>query len=396
MQEYDSKIRPLDQSIPCDALAGFRVVELTNYVAAPMCGRMLEDYGAEVIKIERPSGDTWRAFGGPPDENEKPLFDVLNSGKKSVVLNLKDPAEKEKLFKLLETADVFLTNSRMPALKKLGIDPETLREKFPSLVYGLITGYGIEGKDKDEPGFDSVSFWGRGGFLKGLSFTDFNHPIQYPVGVGDSITGSMLVSGILAALLKRSRTGKGDFVTISLLGAALWCLNVMVPMTQPKYGLKYPFSMAEANPWAYSYQCADGEWLQIGIMEYARYVPLMAEALGVPDLTHDPRFADEASAAANRVELIEIFERQFKTKTCAEWLELFKPLDIVCCYLPDIADVIKDEQAWANGNLQQFTMPSGNTCVMSCPPVRFGSTGSMKSKFGPRLGEHTEEVLDGL
>jgi len=181
-----------------------------------------------------------------------------------------------------------------------------------------------------------------------------------------------------------------------LLGTAIWCLNTMVLLAQPKYGQKYPFALAEANPWGNSYQCADGEWLQIAIMEYARYVPLLMEALGVPEMINDLRFADEASAAINRKELIEIFERQFKTKNCAEWLKILKTLDIVCCPLPHFADIIKDEQAWANGNLQQFTMPSGNTCVMPCPPVRFGSTGSMKSKFGPRLGEHTEEVLDGL
>lgn len=400
MQNENTGILPINESIPCDALAGVRVVELTNYVAAPMCGRMLADYGAEVIKIERPTGDNWRTFGETSavgaTEDVNPHFDILNSGKKSVVLNLKDPTERDKLFKLLETADVFLTNTRLPALEKMGIGPDTLRERFPSLVYALITGYGIDGKEKDEPGFDSVSFWSRSGFMRDMPFSDFNHPMSIPVAVGDSITGETLLTGILAALLKQSRTGKGDFVTVSLLGAAIWAMNTMVLMAQPKYGQKFPFSRYERNPYACCYECADGEWLQIGIMDYLRYVPPLMEALGVPEMKDDPRFADELTAMKYREEFIRIFETQIKTKTCAEWLEIIKPLDIVCCRLPHISEVSQDEQAWANGNLEQFALRNGDTCVMPCPPVRFGSTGTMRSTYGPRLGEHTEEVLNSL
>ena len=400
MQNYSGKICPIDKSIPCDALKGIRVVELTEYVAAPMCGRMLADYGAEVIKIEKASGDPYRLVGNNTNcgaaEDENPLFDILNSGKKSVVLNLKDPEGMASFHKLLETADVFLTSNRFASLKKLGIDPESLAEKYPELVYGLITGYGIDGPEKDEPGFDSVAFWGRSGFMRCAPYEDGGYPMPTPTGVGDSIAGSMLLTGLLAGLLKRQRTGKGDFVTISLLGASIWANNNMVIMTEPKYSDKYPISREESNPTACGYKCADGEWIQIGIMDYARYMPRLMDVLGVPEMIKDPRFATSAAAKEHWPEMLHVFEKQFLLKTSKEWLPIVKSIDIVCCILPRFSDIASDQQAWANGNVEKFVFPNNEECVMPCPPVRFGSTGTMKSKVGPLLGEHTEEVLNSL
>lgn len=396
----ENMICQVENSIPCDALQGFRVVELTEYVAAPICGRMLADYGAEVIKIEKATGDIYRqignntAVGANVDEN--PLFDILNSGKKSVVLNLKEPEGMEQFHKLLETADIFLTNNRMVSLKKLGIDPESLAEKYPKLVYGLITGYGIDGPEKDAPGFDSVAFWGRSGFLRSAPYEDSGYPMPTVTAVGDTITGTMLLTGLLSALLKRERTGRGDFVTASLLGSAIWVTNSMVIMTQPKYGEKYPISRNETNPYACGYKCADGEWLQVGIVDYARYMPKLMEVLGVPDMIKDPRFATKASAKEHWPEMLHVFEPLFLTKTSKEWKELIDAIDVVCCILPRFSAISEDQQAWANGNLESFEFRNHQKSVLPCPPVRFGSTGTMRSKGGPLLGEHTEEVLGGL
>ena len=400
MQEDAEKILPVSQSIPYDALAGFRVVEMTNYVAAPICGRMLGDYGAEVIKIEHGAGDAWRVIGKNTKygatENDNPMFDVLNSGKKSVVLDLKDPKEREKLFKLLETADVFLTNGRMKSLKKMGLDPETVRAKFPALVYALITGYGIDGPEKDDPGFDSVAFWARSGFLMDVPYAESGLPMSVPTGVGDSTCGVVMLSGILAALLKRARTGKGDFVTTSLLASGIWVNNNMVIMAQPKRGEVFPMRWEDSAANACAYRCADGEWLLLGFLDYKRYMPVMLDILGIPELINDPKFKDQPSARKNMKELLHKFEAILATKTCEEWLALMKPRDIVCCRLPHYRDVATDQQAWANGNLEEFTLGNGDTCVLPCPPVRFGSAGVSRSVPGPLLGEHTEEILNSL
>jgi crotonobetainyl-CoA:carnitine CoA-transferase CaiB-like acyl-CoA transferase len=321
MLNTNPTILHIDNSVPCDALKGIRVVELTEYVAAPACGRMLFDYGAEVIKIERPSGDPWRLVGNNTpcgaDVDENPLFDVLNAGKKSIVLNLKEWEDMEVFHKLLETADIFLTNNRMISLRRMCIDPETLAQKYPALIYGLITGYGIDGSEKDDPGFDSVAFWGRSGFMASMPYEDGGYPMPTPTGVGDVITGITLLTGILSALVKRTKTGKGDFVTTSLLASSFWINNNMLLMTQPKYGAKYPISRSESDPTACCYKCSDENWIQIGIMDYDRHVPKLMEILGIPDMINDPRFSTQDTMREYWNELRLIFEKQFSLKTSA-------------------------------------------------------------------------------
>ena len=393
-------VLPISQSIPCDALKGYRVVELTEYVAAPMCGRMLADYGAEVIKIERPTGDPYRHQGDSTEcgakEDENPLFDVLNAGKKSVVLNLKDPADMENFHKLLADADIFLTSTRLASLKKMGLDPDTLLKKYPRLVFGLITGFGIDGPEKDDPGYDSVAFWGRSGFMLSVPYEDADYPFPPPSGVGDSVTGITLLTGLLSALLKRERTGKGDFVTASLLGSAIWVNNNMLLMTQPKYGEKYPISRSESNPVACGYKCSDGRWFQIGVMDYERYIPAILNELGIPEYLEDPRFKSILTMKENREEILKIFEQRFILKSSREWLEIMKGHDIVCSILPYFGEVASDKQAWANGNIEEYYFRNGNSCSMPCSPVRFGSTGIIRTALGPKLGEHTNKVLEGF
>ena len=380
-------------------LKGLRVVELAEFVAAPICGRMLADYGAEVIKVERPSGDNYRrtglsvSCGGTDDEN--PIFDLLNSRKKSVMLNLQDPADMEAMEKLLETADVFLTSNRMGALKKMGFDPDTLRAKYPKLIYAMITGYGVEGPDKDEPGFDSVAFWGRMGVLRD-AYKDGKYPMPTPWAVGDAITGNMLLSGVLAAVMKQKQTGEGDFVTASLFGSAIWSNCIMTTFSQPKYDYVFPKTRAEAAPNGTFYCCADGEWLQYGFEDYDRFMPKLLEALGVPELIHDSMFDTRLHSLEHPQEIQQIFEKQFLLKTSKEWLEILRGMGMVCTILPHIKDVATDPQAWANGNLQNHTNRNGSTCVLPCPPVRFGSSGSFQAELAPLLGENTAEVLEGL
>ena len=154
-------------------LSGIKVVELATFVAAPVTGRILADLGAEVIKVEAPSGDGWRKTGAGYrprfNKDENPVFDIYNTGKKFISLNLKTPEGKEALFKLLEDADVFLTNTRPAALQRLGLSYEDLKDKFPKLIYAIVLGYGEKGPEKDTPAFDTTAFWSRAGFLRDLA-----------------------------------------------------------------------------------------------------------------------------------------------------------------------------------------------------------------------------------
>ena len=392
------KIIPLAESRNCEILQGIRVVELASYVAAPICGRMLADYGAEVIKVERSTGDAWRTVGNNtnvkayPDAN--PMFDILNSGKKSVVINLKSEAGIKDVKELISTADVLLTNSRMKSLEKMGLGPEEVMEANPSLIYAIMTGYGIEGPEKDAPGFDSTAFWARSGLLRDLPA---DMPGQYPccqfTSVGDTIAGSLLFSGVLGAIIRRMNTGKGDFVTTSLLETGVWVNNTMVIMTEPKYGDKYPISINERCAFATYYRCSDNEWVQFGFMDYDRYMPVLLDVVGYPELIKNPKFADEPSCRLNMEEMLHILEERFMTKPSDEWLKLLAERDIFGSRLPHVSDLSQDRQAWANGYLEEYTMPNGDTCIMPCPPIRYGSTGSMHTTPAPYLGQDTESVL---
>ena len=201
--------RPLD---------GVRVVELATFIAAPSCARYLADLGAEVVKVEAPSGDPLRYTaineGRPTGDLENTSFDVDNANKSSICLNTKTPEGREALEKLIARADVFITNVRHKSLVKSGLDYDTLKVKYPKLVMGYVTGYGEEGPDKDLPGFDFTAFFARGGII-GTLFDKDSMPMLTIPGFGDHPVGMYLANGILAALLRARETGRGDKVTVS-------------------------------------------------------------------------------------------------------------------------------------------------------------------------------------
>jgi crotonobetainyl-CoA:carnitine CoA-transferase CaiB-like acyl-CoA transferase len=381
-------------------LKGIKVVELSTYVAAPCCGRMLADFGAEVIKIEAPPGDGEREFAKSvthTGDDENPIFDLYNSNKKGVVLDLKTSRGKEILFKLLEEADVFLSNIRPQSLLKLGLDSESLMARYPRLIYAAMLSYGENGPEADSPGFDTTAFWARTGFFLDMVMeTKDYYPIRGPNGVGDSIAGMGLFGGIMAALLGRERTGKGDKVTVSLYGTGIWVMGSMVLQAQKKYGEVWPKPRTAYDHISSIYRCKDGEWIAIVIIDAARYTPAFFQVIGHPELSHDPRYSTVQSRLAHSAEIYEFFDGIFRTKEAAEWIQLFNQADIVCQRLNHFKDVETDEQAWANDYLERFKLRNGDECVMPCPPIRLGSQGQYHSKPGPLKGEHTSEVLKGL
>ncbi len=382
-------------------LSGLKVIEMSNFFAAPSCTKILADWGAEVIKVEPPTGDTARYFGPnfnvPATEEENPIFDMLNGGKKSIVLDIKSPEGMKILHRLLEQADIFVTNNRDKALAKSGLDYDTLKEKYPRLVYAHLTAYGDTGPKKNDPGFDAAAFWAPSGFLVDLSIvTDHSYPISAPNGMGDLVTSLMLCCGLLGALHRREVTGKGDRVTVSLYGTAIWTMSVLILAAQEKYGYKFP--KGRFDPGSTPYKTKDGEWIQTTILEYNRYFPKLCKVLGVPEMAEDPRFKTlEASLKPeNKRYQVELFEKIYATKTADEWLELLRAEDIACNKLGHFRDVPKDEQALQNGFITTHTMPNGSTCFVSRPSARFNSMEVPPPSCGPLLGENTAEVLKGL
>jgi len=377
-------------------LQRYRVIELSTYVAAPSCARLLADWGADVIKIESVTGDVWRFYGEtvstPVSEDENPIWDIANANKRGIAVDLKTSDGKKILYQLLEKADVFLTNTRAAALKKLGLDYESLKERYPQLIYAHLTGFGEKGPDVNAPGFDSVAYFGRSGFMADL-VSPGQYPVLSPVSFGDMTVGSTLFGGICAALLGRQVTGKGDKISISLYGSAIWFAGALVASTQECYGNHYPRTRYEGNPMAIPYLCSDGEWIMITIIDYDRYWPLLCKALEREDLIKDERFTTRLNMLNNRSEMIRILEKEFVTRDSAEWIKRLTKADIVHDRLKHFKEVTRDKQAWANNYLMDYTFENGRKAALPSPPIQSLQMGTPLYRKGPLLGEHTLEIL---
>lgn len=377
-------------------LEGLRVIELGTHFAVPSVARMLADWGADVIKVEGLSGDQWRVVGRnqlcPITDEENPFFTVPNANKKFIALNLKTPEGKEALLKLIGKAEIFITNMRMPALKKLGFDYDTLLALYPALIYGHFTGYGYKGPDAAKPGFDSVAFWARSGAM-GDWGTEGNFPFLAPTGAGDAMVGSILCAGILAALVAKRETGKGTLVSSSLMGSSIWYNNAAVVSTQ--YGNQFPKDKDHpANPFGWQYKCADGEWFMIGVVDYADAYRKIFHLFGRDDLVEDTRFNTISAVQKHLDEFMPILRGYFKTKPRDEWVELIGKLNIVIGKIGHLSELATDPQAVANHFVQEVTFPNGKTAVLPTVPVEFSSyeTGSEYEPTGS-IGRDTDEVL---
>jgi len=386
----------MSQSKP---LSGYRVVELATFMAAPSCGRLLADWGADVIKVEAGVGDPFRYFGPtmmmPAKESEAPGWELNNANKRGIVLDLKSGEGQEAFHKLLTTADVFLTNNRPEALKKLGLDYENIKGKYPKLIHAVVTGFGEKGPDVDLPGFDVVAFWARSGFLADLVKPD-EYPVYTPAGFGDLTVGSTLFGGICAALLNRAKSGKGDRISVSLFGASIWYSGLMITSAQERYGNVFPKARFNGNPLAIPYRAKDGEWIMLSIIEHDRYWGAFCKAINREELISDPRFDTREHMMENKPELIKTLEEVFSAKLSAEWIKILQAADIVHDKLRHIKDVSKDEQAWANDYLYNFTFPNGEQGILPAPPIKSAEIGESPRQRGPFLGEHTKEILEEL
>ena len=248
-------------------LEDIKVVELSTYIAAPSTAEMLCNMGAEVIKVENFSGDAQRVEDTRfPDYDRgfKPFFDVYNAGKKSICIDIKNKAGRAVLMKLIEQADVFLTNLRIPALKRLGLDHDALKDRYPRLIYAIGLGYGEKGPDANAPAFDHTAFWARCGFLLDMApITEDYHPVYPPSSVGDNFTGMTLAAEVCAALFNRAKTGRGDYVRSSLFHNGVFAMGAMQIATQQPGGSVYPRPRQKLGVASGDYKCKDGRYVYI-------------------------------------------------------------------------------------------------------------------------------------
>jgi len=378
-----------------------KVLDLTTFVAAPVCARLLSDLGADVIKVERPAGDGWREFGinynTRFNHDENPVFDIYNAGKKFIALNLKDADAKTIFWRLLEEADVFVTNTRPDALHRLGFDYEQVKKRCPRLIYAIVLGYGEEGPEAARPAFDTTAFWTRSGFLRDMApLTDDYMPISPPSGVGDTVTGYALLAQINAALFAREKTGRGDYVRAGLYHTGIFTMGTMEIISQRPWGRTYPMTREQVGPPGGCYMCADGEWLFLANGQQSVYLPRMFRLIDRPELIDDPRFKTPETCREHKDELYEIFKEAYRSRPCQEWLDRSVEVDLPVVRMNHFADTTEDEQAWANGYLEHMTCRTGETVVMPRSPLHMDSVGELKTVPASRVGQDTEAVLLGL
>ncbi len=274
-------------------LEGIKVVDLTTYMATPATGRILGEWGAEVIKVEAAKGDPCRVtqaavFNMPMSDEENLAFDMVNLNKRFISLNLKSKTGAEVMDKLLANADVFITNTRTKSLKKLSLDWETLHAKYPRLIMGHGLGYGKRGAEKDDPGFDVTCYMARGGVF-GTTVNRGDSPMIPTNGYGDLQASMFLAAGICAAIVGRATTGEGDYVTCALQHAGVFTL--MTGMISAQYGNPYPKSRLEVIcPFNNVYMTGDGKYVAMCDPEYDRDYNKIMKLIGREDLVDDPKY----------------------------------------------------------------------------------------------------------
>lgn len=381
-------------------LSGVKVVELATFVAAPSATRFMADQGADVVKIEAIAGDgtRWAAEGEArpvfkDDLQHNLTFELENGNKRSVCVDLKDPTCYEVLMKLIADADVFVTNWRPKALAKMKLDYESLKEKFPKLVYATVTGYGDVGPDCDLPGYDFTAFWTRSGILGSL-YEKGTQPMNLIPSMGDRASGMCLCSGILAALFNAQRTGKGEKVSCSLMGAAIFMQGTMIQTAQ--YGLlEYPITKAEApNPLMCCYETKDGRWIQTCMPIYDLMMPGFAKAMGHPEWIEDPRFKSFAALKENdnRATFSDEIKAAYKTMTTEEASNALQGADIAFAVAQVWKEVLEDPQAWATDCFYKIEYKSGTVTAVR-NPVQFAEAGMPEMRKAPVLGADTIDVL---
>lgn len=380
-------------------LKGVRVVELATVVAAPTVGRIMAAYGAEVIKVETLGGDSLRPFGKghclPTEEGNSPLFDLYNSGKSFISLNLKTEKGMEIFHKLLDQADVFLTNVRYKSLEKMGLGYDALKERYPKLVYAHFSGFGLKGADAARPGYDMTAFWMRSGALLDWLLPD-SFPMRPTFAFGDIATASSFLSGIMMALYARNNTGKGTMISTSLMASGIWCNSAYVLNAQEPYNRKYPMERYDPwNPFAEWYQCSDGEWVALFEKKYATDRFVFAELFDMPELASDPDLEDltKMRKSGKLPDVTRKVSEAVAKKTSKEWLDIFNERDIPSDLLVHFKDVCKDQQAWDNGCFDEVEYPDGAKVAMPAPPIVFADCERNAFSINQGIGENTETVL---
>ncbi|MDQ8730287.1 CoA transferase [Bradyrhizobium sp. LHD-71] len=373
--------------------AGLRVIDCASFIAAPAAATIFSDFGADVIKIEPPGeGDLYRTLHvrpGSPKTSRDYAWILDNRNKRGLALDLKSERGHEVLCRLVEKADVFITNMPFPVRRKLKTGYNDLKDVNPRLIYASFTAYGEAGPEAEKTGFDSTAYWARSGLMDMVRPDAEATPARSSPGMGDHPSAVALFSAIMTALWRRERTGRGGQVSSSLVANGLWSNSYLVQARL--IGAEFPPRPKRThvlNPLSNSYRCKDGRWFILSMVNEARqYAPFMA-AIGLSHLTE--KYAAQADRQKNSPELIEIYDKVFSEKTLEEWRKILDSAGITFGIVNTLDDLVDDEQARHAGAIVPFADGSGLT--ISSP---FNVDGETKRQpaTAPSIGQHSDEIL---
>src|ERR1700752_300666 len=384
--------------MPSDNIcSGLKVVDFASFIAGPSAAVILSDFGADVIKVEPPTGDLWRiGHKIPPQPQAKDAYPwhLANRNKRGVALNLKSPSAQRVVERLVKWADVLIVNTPHPARKKLKLEYDDVVQWNPRLIYADLTGFGEKGPDASLPGFDITAYWARSGLL---SMTrDAGAPPTWPVaGSGDNATAVGLYSGIVTALYRRERTGTGAYVTTSLLAEGIWSASVSIQAALCDAKFFAPHDRKNpANAALNVYQSGDGTWFVLIVTPDK--LEAVAKAIGRADLLTDPRFSDPAKLVANMPQLTAILDEVFEAQPMAHWYEVFNGVHVTFGAVGDPQEVVNDPQLGANDIIVPLEGAGAKLTSTISSPIQVHGVSKASARRAPTLGEHNDDVLKQL
>ena len=373
-------------------MEGIKVVEVGMWVAGPAAAAILGDWGADVVKIEPPESDPFRALLSGMGADINPPFELDNRNKRSIGLNLSTPEGRELAAELVDDADVFVSNARPGALARAGLDHATVSARNPRLVYAHVSGYGLEGEDRDRAAYDVGAFWSRAGVA--ASLTPEGSPLPYQRGgMGDHMAGLAAAGAVSAALFARERTGEGQLVSTSLLRIGMYMLGWDISMAVRLGAPTVPVSIAAPpNPLISAYEAGDGTRFWMLGLQGDRHWPDVLRAVGHPEWADDPRFSSLKARFEHSAELVRLLNEVFATRSLDEWAPIFDREDVWWAPVRHAHQVVDDPQAHAAGGF--VSVPTdGDPVTMVASPIDFAGTPWEPRSMPPEFAQHTEEVL---
>ena len=363
-----------------------------------MAAGILGDLGADVVKIEdRGRGDPMRGLWGvtprPVQSDRRPYFETVNRNKRGIALDLRKEEGRTVLHKLVEISDVLVHNLRSRAAARLGVDYDSLSRVNPGLVYAQASGWGLKGPDSERGAYD-VAAAARAGLMYTTGEPEFGAPQRPTVGICDMAGAMCLALSIVAALQARESLGRGQMVDTSLLGSTM---VLMSPMVVPAltFGVeqgKWPRRKV-ANPLYNFYECADGEWIYLIMVQATRYWADFCNAAGLGEMVNDPRCESLEAMAEHSEELVSLMERVLGSKPRDEWLRVFGERDLLFAPVQRVTDLVNDPQVTANDYVIEFDHPTYGSEKVLGFPYHFSQSPPSIRRPCPEYGQHTEEVL---